>query len=188
MNIILASSSPRRTEILNLANIKHLVIPSNCEEVVDEKLSPSKVVESLSLQKASSVATCNKNDIVIGADTIVTIDGLILGKPKNKIDAIKMLMLLSDRTHEVITGVTIILNDKTKTFHEKTYVTFSSITKEQIESYINEENVYDKAGSYAIQGAFCKYITSINGDYYNVMGLPIARVYKELKEFTDEIQ
>lgn len=186
-NLILASASPRRTEILTLAHIEHTAIPSTCEEIVDKELSPSKVVESLSYQKAQNVYLKHPDDIIIGADTIVTIDGIILGKPHNRTEAINMLQLLSSRTHQVITGVTILSNEKQITFHEITYVTFDNLSENDINTYIDSENVYDKAGSYAIQGMFSKYISSINGDYYNVVGLPISRLYKYLKEFTDEI-
>lgn len=188
MKIILASGSPRRTQILSLANIKHTVIPSKCNEIIPKDLTPIEVVQSLSLQKANDVAKNYKKDLVIGADTIVTIDNKILGKPHTEEEAIMMLSTLSDRTHQVVTGVTFIYNDIVKTIYEITEVTFSKLSNEQIKEYITEENVYDKAGAYAIQGTFCKYITKIMGDYYNVMGLPIARVYKEIEEYKNEIQ
>lgn len=161
MKIVLASGSPRRTQILSLAHIEHIVIPSTCVEVIDKGLKPIEVVESLSLQKAKDVARNNKDALVIGADTIVTINGKILGKPHNEEEAIEMLTTLSNTTHQVVTGVTFIYNDIIKTIHEITEVTFSKLSTEQIKTYINEENVYDKAGAYAIQGTFCKYITKI---------------------------
>ena len=178
MKIVLASGSPRRTQILSLAHIEHIVIPSTCVEVIDKGLKPIEVVESLSLQKAKDVARNNKDALVIGADTIVTINGKILGKPHSEEEAIEMLTTLSNTTHQVVTGVTFIYNDIIKTIHEITEVTFSKLSTEQIKTYINE----------AIQGTFCKYITKINGDYYNVMGLPIARVYKEIEGYKNEIQ
>lgn len=181
--IILASSSPRRTEILTLANIKHVVIPSTCEEVVDHNLLPYQVVESLSKQKAVDVFKKHSDSIVIGADTVVVIDNKILGKPHNKEEAIYMLELISNNVHQVITGVTILSNKFVKTFYVITNVHVEKLTTQDILEYIEKENVYDKAGSYAIQGMFSKYISSINGDYYNVVGLPLSRVYKELKEF-----
>lgn len=188
MNIILASASPRRTEILKLARICHEVIPSTCKEVIEQNLKPVQVVESLSYQKAKDVFQHHQESLVIGADTIVTIDGLILGKPHSKEEAIHMLQCLSGKTHQVITGVTIMTKPKVLTFHEITDVTFDVLTMNQIQAYIESENVYDKAGSYAVQGTFCKFISKIDGDYYNVVGLPISRVYKELKEIDDEIQ
>lgn len=188
MNIILASSSPRRTEILNLANIKHLVVPSTIEEVVDQKQSPAQIVKSLANQKAHFIAQKYPYDIIIGADTIVVVGNVILGKPKNQEDAIRMLKLLSGKTHKVITGVSIISPNKEKSFAVTTTVDVAKLNQSQILQYLEEKNVYDKAGAYAIQGAFCKYILKIKGDYYNVMGLPIAKVYEELKEYTNEIQ
>ncbi len=187
MQIILASNSPRRTEILTIANINHQVIPSYCEEKIDAHLEPWEVVETLSYQKALDIAKQYPDDIIIGADTVVVIDNQILGKPKTKEEAIKMLASLSGKTHDVITGVTMMTKKNNKTFHEVTKVQIAKLSKSEIEDYLQEENVYDKAGAYGIQGAFCKYITQIIGDYYNVMGLPIARVYKELKEFNNEI-
>lgn len=187
MNIILASASPRRTQILHLAGIKHQIIPSNCKENIEKGLKPFEIVESLSYQKALDVFQNHNESIVIGADTIVTIDNFILGKPHNEEEAIWMLQLLSNKTHQVITGVTIITNHLVKTFHEITYVTIQELSLEQIKQYIHSENVYDKAGSYAVQGSFCKFISKINGDFYNVVGLPISRLYKELKEFNDEV-
>jgi len=145
MKIVLASGSPRRTQILSLAHIEHIVIPSTCVEVIDKGLKPIEVVESLSLQKAKDVARNNKDALVIGADTIVTINGKILGKPHSEEEAIEMLTTLSNTTHQVVTGVTFIYNDIIKTIHEITEVTFSKLSTEQIKTYINEENVYDKA-------------------------------------------
>lgn len=158
MNIILASTSPRRTQILTIAKINHQVVPSKCEERMDKNLEPYKVVESLSYQKAKDVAKNYPNNIIIGADTVVVIDNQILGKPKSEKEAIAMLEKLSGKTHEVITGITIILNDKVKTFHDVTAVEIAKLSKQDIDKYLKEENVYDKAGSYGIQGAFCKYI------------------------------
>ena len=176
MNIILASNSPRRTQILTLAQIYHQVVPSACEETIAQNLEPYEVVESLSYQKAADVAKKYPNDIIIGADTIVVIDNQILGKPKNEQEAILMLEKLSAKTHHVITGITILSKNRCKTFHEITKVEIAQLSKQDITT-----------GSYGIQGVFCKYITKIEGDYYNVMGLPIAKVYKELKEFNNEI-
>lgn len=181
--IILASSSPRRTEILTNANISHTIIPSSCEEIIEPNLKPFEVVESLSYQKAKDVSKKFPTDIIIGADTIVVINDQILGKPHSEIEAIKMLELISGKTHQVITGVTLIQNSKVKIFHEVTDVSVKKLTLDEIEEYIRVENVYDKAGSYAIQGVFKKYIKDIQGEYYNVVGLPIERLKKELEEF-----
>ena len=188
MKIILASNSPRRTEILKNANIDHVIIPSYCEEIIDENLKPYQVVESLSYQKAYDVFLKNQNDLIIGADTIVVVDDIILGKPIDRLDAIKMLQMISNRSHQVITGVCIITKEKQKVFHEITNVFVKDISLKEIEEYIDTENVYDKAGSYAIQGIFAKYIDKFVGEYHNVVGLPIERLTKELKEFKNEIQ
>ena len=152
MNIILASNSPRRTQILTLAQIYHQVVPSACEETIAQNLEPYEVVESLSYQKAADVAKKYPDDIIIGADTIVVIDNQILGKPKNEQEAILMLEKLSAKTHHVITGITILSKNRCKTFHEITKVEIAQLSKQDITTYLKEENVYDKAGSYGIQG------------------------------------
>jgi septum formation protein len=137
----------------------------------------------LAYQKAKWVQEKEKtNALVIGSDTIVVINNEVLGKPKDHGDAVRMLSLLESNIHEVITGVSLIKEEKTINFYEKTLVYFKPMTKENIEQYIKEENVYDKAGSYAIQGEAMKYIDHIEGDYYNVIGLPIDRLLKELKK------
>lgn len=182
MNIILASSSPRRTEILNLVKIPHLVIPSTIEEQIDNTLTPEQVVMELSYQKASDVAEKYPNDLVIGADTIVVIDNEILGKPKNYQDAFTMLSKLSNRTHHVITGVTIVKNKQIDKFYVTSLVTFNEMSNKEIEEYINSEYIYDKAGSYAIQGSCAKFIKKIEGDYYNIMGLPVSIIYEKIRK------
>lgn len=182
MNIILASNSPRRTEILNLANICHTVIPSHVKEVVKDSLTPTEIVMDLSYQKAYDVFKNHKEDLVIGSDTIVVIDNNILGKPKDKEDAIRMLSMLSGKTHEVITGVCIIYQNEVIKFYDTSFVSFYDMSFDEIEEYISRDNVYDKAGSYAIQESCCKYIKKIDGDYYNIMGLPISKLYQILKE------
>ena len=180
MNIILASKSPRRTEILSMMNIDHLVIPSKEKEVIDPSLTPTEVVMSLAHQKAKSIAANYPNDLVIGADTIVVINNEILGKPKDYNDAVRMLSLLENNTHQVITGVSIIKGNYIDTFHVVSNVTFKPMTKEDIDNYISLENVYDKAGSYAIQGEHATFIDHIEGDYYNIVGLPKDELQKHL--------
>jgi len=182
MKIILASLSPRRTELLNLIGINHTVIPSTVLEVVDETLSKEEIVISLATQKAKDVARKNPYDLVIGADTIVAIDDQILGKPKDEADAIRMLKLLQNRHHQVLTGVCIIYQNEVTSFFCKSDVYFYPMSIEEIKEYIEVENVYDKAGSYAIQGMCARYIKKIDGDYYNIMGLPISALYQALKE------
>ena len=182
MNIILASNSPRRTEILTLAKIPHKVIPSKVKEVVKEGLTPYEIVVDLSYQKASDVFKDHPNDLVIGSDTIVVIDNIVLGKPKDFDDAVRMLQMLSGRTHEVITGVTLIHKEEIIKFYEVSLLTFYEMSLEEIKEYISTDNVYDKAGSYAIQESCCKHIKKIDGDYYNIMGLPISKIYQVMKE------
>lgn len=182
MKIILASQSPRRHEILNLVKIPHEVVPSNAEEVIKDISNPAETVLDICYQKALDVAIKYPNDVVIGADTIVVIDNKILGKPKDEQDAINMLSMLSGKTHQVLTGVCIIKNQEVIKFVETSSVTFYDMTKDEILDYIHSEQVYDKAGSYAIQGMCAKHIKEINGDYYNIMGLPISRLYQTLKQ------
>jgi septum formation protein len=181
MQVILASTSPRRTEILSNAKIKHIVIPSNAEEVIDETLSKKEVVKNLSYIKAYDIYQNHQNDLVIGADTIVVIDDKILGKPKDEQDAYRMLSLLSGKTHQVITGVTVFYNHQHYSFTSTTKVTFDALSNDEIKDYLQNENVYDKAGAYAIQGYACRFIKKIDGSYYNVVGLPIERLVTFLK-------
>lgn len=182
MKIILASGSPRRTELLDLIHIPHLVYPSTVEEKITDFESPEQVVKILSHNKAVDVANKFPNDLIIGADTIVVVDNKILGKPQVKEEAKAMLKKLSNRTHEVFTGVTIIYQKQTHSFISKAEVTFYTLTDEEIEEYIRTENVYDKAGAYGIQDSCAKFIKKINGDFYTIMGLPVAEVYQHLKQ------
>ena len=187
LTYILASASPRRTELLKQAGFTFEVIPSKGEEHTD-KSTPGEMVMDLALAKASEVYAKNKfnNLMVIGADTIVVYDGEILGKPEDKNDAYTMLSLLSDRTHQVYTGVALIINEdgckNTHIFYECTDVTFSAITPSEIDDYIATGDPMDKAGAYGIQGPFAIHVKSIKGDYNNVVGLPIARLYQEIKK------
>lgn len=182
MKIILASLSPRRHEILNLVKIPHEVVPSHSQEKVQSMSNPEEMVLEISYQKASEIAKLYPRDIVIGADTMVVIDDTILGKPKNKEESIKMLTMLSGRTHQVLTGVCVIANGKVIKFVEKSDVTFYDLREDEILNYINNDVVYDKAGSYAIQSMCAKYIKEIRGDYYNIVGLPIGKLYHILKQ------
>ena len=186
MKIILASASPRRQEILTQANIMYELIPSQVEEVFDHNVSIEEAVMDLAYQKANWVYNNNQDALVIGADTIVVVDGEVLGKPKNYNDAFRMLNELQNNQHDVITGVALINKKQIVKFYEKTKVFFKPMTKEEIEKYIEEENVYDKAGSYAIQGEAMRYIDHIEGDYYNVIGLPIDHLLTELKKIEGE--
>ncbi|WP_379965815.1 Maf family protein [Ectobacillus sp. sgz5001026] len=182
-HIILASGSPRRKELFNLLSVPFSIYLSEMEERLENWDDSYAAAMGLALQKASEVYRHFEDAIVIGADTIVTYESQLLGKPKNKQDAEKMLRFLSGHTHEVVTGVAIISKDKKISFYEKTEVTFYSLTDAEIESYLDTDEPYDKAGSYGIQGKGALFVKEIKGDYYSVVGLPIARVARELKTF-----
>ncbi len=188
--MILASQSPRRRELLGLITKDFEVIPARGEELLPEGISPRDAVILLSQQKAEEVRrrkfpdiadTGNIPDTIIAADTVVAIDGEILGKPSGNDDAAKMLRRLSGRRHIVYTGVTIISAKKTVSFAEETAVEFYPLTDEEIIRYVNSGEPMDKAGAYGIQGRGALLVKRIEGDYYNVMGLPVGRIYRELE-------
>ncbi len=183
MKVILASKSPRRTEILTLMNIEHKIIPSYEEEVIEEGLSPEEVVKSLAYQKAKSVAKNNPNDLVIGSDTIVVVNNEILGKPKDKADAIRMFNLLQNNTHQVMTGVSLIKGKTVDTFVDIALVTFKPMTYEEINSYLDVDLPYDKAGAYGIQDEHADFIKGIDGDFYTIMGLPKTKLQEHIIKF-----
>ena len=167
-HIILASASPRRKEILELADLKFDVMPSDAQEITT-KTAPNEVVMELASIKAKDIyKKSEKQSMVVGADTVVAYQGQILGKPADEADAKRMLMMLSGQTHEVYT------------FYEETKVTFYEISDEQIDRYIKTGEPMDKAGSYGIQGKAAVFIKGIEGDYYNVVGFPIARFLQEI--------
>ena len=180
---IVASASPRRKEILENAGYVFEVIPSDADESIDSELSPCETVVSLACRKAQSVAEKNSDAVVFGCDTVVVSDGVILGKPKDKADAFSTLKMLSGKTHEVITGVCITENGKSESFYEVTKVTFYTLSDETIESYIDTNEVYDKAGSYGIQGFGSVLVNKIEGDYFSVVGLPISKTARVLSKF-----
>lgn len=184
--LILASGSPRRKELLELADVPFEIVVSEIEETIGAYSSPSDIVMSLALQKASAVAENHEDGIVLGADTIVTYESRILGKPSDEAEAKEMLQLLSGKTHEVYTGVALISKEKTVTFYERTEVTFWELTEEEIDTYIGTKEPLDKAGSYGIQGKGSIFVHHIQGDYYSVVGLPIARLIRELKQFDSD--
>lgn len=183
--IILASGSPRRRELLHQIGITPVIRPSQVEEVVTSDV-PEEVVVDLSAQKAEDVAVSSPlGSVVLGADTVVAVDGLILGKPASHAEACEMIRHLQGKTHQVYTGVTIIINEESgvrgTSFYEVTDVWVYPMTEEEILSYGASEEPMDKAGAYGIQGQFAAYIKGIRGDYSNVVGLPVGRVYQELK-------
>ena len=196
MKFILASASPRRKELLEQIGMEFEVRVSEAEEVT-KATEPGEYVMELSHLKAEDVAGkipvmydargINQDFVVIGSDTVVAAGGQILGKPKNKEDAIRMLTMLSGKIHQVYTGVTLmIFKDERmhcRTFYEKTDVNFYEMSEAQIEAYCNTTEPYDKAGAYAIQGLCSAYIKGINGDYNSVVGLPVAHICQELAAF-----
>lgn len=200
MKVVLASGSPRRKELMEQLDISFEIIPASGEELITKEI-PEDIVRELSSQKAEEVALllvkkgdesamCNAFETaVIGADTIVVKDKAILGKPKNVEDAVQMIMSLQGQVHAVYTGVCVMMvsiENKMKTvcsFVERTEVTVYPMSETEIREYVATGEPMDKAGAYAIQGAFARYIKKIDGDYYNVMGLPIARLWQTfLKE------
>ena len=198
-NIILASQSPRRQEILSLGGYEYKVCVSSAEEQIPpeelENLTPQELVERLARVKAEDVyrRNCNKNSVeeitVIGADTVVAVDGRVLGKPRTEDEAYEMLSMLEGRTHDVFTGVCILwTNSDTpaeiqgNTFHCHTKVTFYPMTEEEINNYVATGDCMDKAGAYGIQSGAAKYIQGIEGDYLNVVGLPLSKIYHVLNE------
>jgi septum formation protein len=180
MKIILASASPRRKQLLEKHGVEFKVIPSSFNEPKNLDLSPEKYAEYLAFKKAEDVFL-KEGGIVIGADTIVVYDNLILGKPKDYDDAIKMLTLLSGKTHKVITGYSIISKDKVVKGCDVTLVTFNNLPNEQITTYVKTKNPLDKAGAYGIQDG--DLVKDISGDYENVVGLPTKIIVEKLKEF-----
>lgn len=181
--IILASASPRRKELLSLIFDDFEIIPSNAEEIIPEDINVFDVAEYLAKIKATDISKKHKNCLVIGADTCVIIDNKILGKPIDKSDAKNMISILSGKKHYVVTGCCIVNNGKTETFKEITEVEFLPLKDTEIEDYINSDEPYDKAGGYGIQGKGSLLIKKIDGDYFNVVGLPVSKLNMFLKTF-----
>jgi len=183
MTYILASASPRRKELLELAGLPFMVHVSHAEEILPPGLAPAQCAEHLASIKANAAAQNFQTACIIAADTIVVIDGAILGKPKDAADAARMLRLLSGREHTVITGVCL-LNTATaqqNIFSQETAVRFYPLGDEEIEAYVRTGEPMDKAGAYGIQGKGALLVESITGDYCNVVGLPLARLMRELR-------
>ena len=186
-NIVLASASPRRLELLRQIGIEPEVIVSQVEEVVTSTV-PGEVVMELSRQKAEDVAKDQPaGTLVIGSDTVVALDGKILGKPKSHEEAAEMIRSMEGRAHQVYTGVCMVLKreseDVVRNFFDATDVEVYPMTEKEILEYAGSDEPMDKAGAYAVQGFFGRYIKGLNGSYANVMGLPISMVYQEMKKF-----
>lgn len=180
--IILASSSPRRRELLSKAEVKFDICIKSVDETIPEGMSPAEGAEHTAAVKAMAVAFMNTEAVVIGADTIVVLDGEILGKPKDKADAADMLKRLSGRDHEVITGVCLAYKGNYETFHCSSKVKFYELTDDEIRHYVASGEPMDKAGAYGIQGKGMMLVESINGDYCNIVGLPVALTVRKIKE------
>ncbi len=185
-NIVLASKSPRRQELLKGIGVDFTILTKEVDESFPSKLPLIDVAPFLSLKKAKAFedAELPENYMVITADTVVIVENEILGKPKDRDDAVRMMNLLSGKVHKVVTGVTVRTKDKTKTFSVTSKVTFETLDNQEIDYYIDNFRPYDKAGAYGVQ-EWIGYIgvSNVEGSYYNVMGLPTQRLYKVLKEF-----
>ena len=178
MDIILASNSPRRRELLGQMGIKGFKVAApDVDETVEGNLHPAQIVEELSLRKAKAAAVKNDGDgLIIAADTVVALEGAVLGKPRDERDAFSMLSALSGNRHDVYTGVTVMLGGRVVTEHERTTVTFRDVEPEEIRAYIATGEPMDKAGAYGIQGRGALLVSGIQGDYCNVVGLPVYRL------------
>lgn len=184
-NLILASQSPRRKELLEKCGYPFICIPANIDETINFENNLENEIEDLAYKKAKFILNQFPNSIVIGSDTIVTIDGEVLGKPKDKNEAFIMLKKLQGKTHHVITGLCLLSSIKKYVNHSTSYVTFAPMSDKEINEYISTGECDDKAGAYAIQGYGGKYISKIDGDYYTIMGLPLNMVYNALKNIED---
>lgn len=185
-NIVLASKSPRRQELLKGIGVDFTILTKEVDESYPSRLPSIDVAPFLSLKKAKAFedAELPDNYMVITADTVVIIENEILGKPKDREDAIRMINQLSGKVHKVVTGVTVHTKDKTKTFSVTSKVTFEKLDNQEVEYYVDNYRPYDKAGAYGVQEwiGYCG-VSSVEGSYFNVMGLPTQKLYKVLKEF-----
>ncbi|RBP93976.1 septum formation protein [Cytobacillus firmus] len=181
-NLILASSSPRRKELLENLHLQFEVSSSDVDESFDPVLTPGEIVKELAHRKAKAVFNKHPDSYVIGSDTVVVKDGNVLGKPGSSKEAFTMLKSLAGATHSVYTGVSIVTPENVNTFYEKTDVVFWELTDEEINSYIGTGEPFDKAGAYGIQGMGSMLVKSINGDYFSVVGLPVSRTVRELRK------
>lgn len=179
---ILASKSPRRIELLKILDLDFTVIPSDIHEEINQNLTNEDVVMDLALQKAEDISSRNPDDYVLGFDTLVILDGAPLGKPKDKKDAFRMLKMLSGKTHTVLTGCAIVNSIYRDSFYSSADVTFYEMSDEEIRTYIDTKEPLDKAGAYGIQAYGAKFIKEVKGDYFTIVGLPIAKLYNRLKE------
>ncbi len=178
---ILASKSPRRIELLQRLIPEFEIVPSTVEEIIPKNKSFSEIACDIAEQKVKNVGKNYLNEVILGFDTIVVVDDKIFGKPKSRNDAIEMLKALSGKKHLVITGCAVKYKDQIDKFYQQATVNFANLSIEEIETYIETGEPFDKAGAYGIQGFGARYIKSIEGDFYAVMGLPISKLYQYLK-------
>ena len=186
MALILASQSPRRRELLGLFGIPFAVKVADIDETMDPAKAPFDEVARVSRLKALAVSR-EPGDVVIAADTIVVVEGRVLGKPRDEADAFRMLRLLSGRDHQVMTGVTVLRGKEERVFTEITDLHFRELTAKEIDRYVRSGEPMDKAGTYGIQGGVALFCEKMNGDYYNVMGLPVCRLGQVLQEVALEL-
>lgn len=187
MKIILASQSARRRDILENLGIKFDIKVSQVDETMSGELSAGENVEAVSLRKAMAVEAelgikPEDDTLIIASDTVVVCDGVILGKPRDKAHAIEMMRMLSDRRHSVISGIAVIYRGKRIASHEETQVEFRALSDAEIEAYVSTDEPYDKAGGYGIQDKAAVFVRGIHGDYLNVVGLPVFRLFRILED------
>ncbi len=182
--VILASGSPRRKELMNTLGFQFEVAVSDIEEKIEKDLKPQDIVKSLAFQKADAVFKTNRDALVIGSDTIVVYRDKILGKPHSKQEAKEMIEMLKNEQHQVMTAVAFLSEQEQKVLCDVATVHFNDIAKNEIETYIETDEPYDKAGAYAVQGWAAKYIRGIEGNFYTIMGLPLDLVYAYLRKYS----
>ena len=181
IDLILASQSPRRKELLTLIKQDFDIIPSHIEEVIPNGMETDDIPVYLSAQKALDIAKTHPHAMVIGCDTVVVLEDIIMGKPKDREEAYSMLRRLSGRTHKVVSGVCLCYRGRTLTFSETTLVSFYELSDDEIYDYIETGSPFDKAGGYGIQDRASLFVKKIDGDYYNVVGLPVGKLNRTIK-------
>lgn len=190
MDVVLASASPRRKALLKKIYEDFKVIPSDIREIVPRDLPVDQCPEYLAHEKANMVSKGKEKSLVIGCDTAVILEGLMLNKPRDTKEARTMIGMLSGNVHRVVTGCCLIYLGQIRSFSVSTEVEFYELTEEQIENYVKTAEPYDKAGGYGIQGTGALFVKGINGDFYNIVGLPVSRLKREIDEFlnSDEVK
>ena len=186
MQLILASASPRRRELMGLYHVPFVIRAADIDETMDQKLAPADEVARLSRAKALAVPR-EAGDVVVAADTIVVCDSTVLGKPHSQEEAVAMLTMLSGRAHQVMTGITVLRDGEARTHTEITDIHFRPLSEEEIRAYVATGEPMDKAGSYGIQGGAALFCTGLEGDYYNVVGLPVCRLGQILREMAPDM-